>query len=350
LLIRDLMLVRDLSVRGPEDTPRFDYESATAVHASEDRDTHWVVGAVRASGGGFAADLRLLRPGQSQPAKIRVQQADFMNLAAQCAIEIAGAVGATVSPETIQMWRYGRPNSVEQIVRIGQLVLSDRESPQTSMAALALYQENPALSIAMDFVDSDYVPARRALLLESFHNDPYYAQTCFSLFIAIWDSTGPQPHAVQFLRRAIELSPGHGKAHMCAPHAASSGVNMLPHSDLGYRLLPKNTFAINNYILYLQLHGRPISQIIPLAYAGIEADPQDPGNYDRLMEMLAEAGDFQNALQVALALQKYYEPVMNPRTRYCLEQNPKMRELLRSGRFDPVDALRRKIGWLQGKV
>lgn len=350
LLIRDLMLIREISVRGPEDTPTIELESALAMHDSCAAKTIWVTGTASASGGQFAAELQMLFPGEPRPRALRLQNANFFAVAAQCAAAIAKTAGGSVAPQIIEMWRFGRPASAEQIARLGRLVLQDRTLPQRSLAALAIFQENPALSIAFDCIEDEHVADYRSLLLEAFQNDPYNAQTCFCLFCAIWSGSGPEPHAVQFLRRAIELSPGHGKAHMCAPHAAPPGVNMLPHSDLGYRLLPGNAFAINNYILNLQLSGAPLADIVPLAYEGIDLDPHDPGNYQRLMEMLEESGDFQAALDVALALQKNYEPVMNERTRYCLEQNPKLKTLLRSGRFNPAEALRAKIRWLQEKL
>jgi hypothetical protein len=40
------------------------------------------------------------------------------------------------------------------------------------------------------------------------------------------------------------------------------------------------------------------------------------------------------ALEYAEQLQALYEPPMDPRTRYCLEQNPQVREALRSGKLD----------------
>ena len=42
------------------------------------------------------------------------------------------------------------------------------------------------------------------------------------------------------------------------------------------------------------------------------------------------------ALEYAQRLQALYGPPMDPRTRYCLEQNPQVREALRSGTLDPV--------------
>jgi hypothetical protein len=170
------------------------------------------------------------------------------------------------------------------------------------------------------------------------------------LFLAYWESRGPQPEAMQFCRRAIELSPGHGKAHMCAPHAADPSVNMILHSDLGYRLLPGNTFAINNYILNLMEQNAPAEQIMTLAEEGIRTDPHDPSNYNRMIEVCVELKDFRRALSVAERLQKHFEPKMHPRTLECLMQNPIRAEKLRSGEYDPAAENRQQIAQLRQKL
>ena len=152
---------------------------------------------------------------------------------------------------------------------------------------------------------------RRAWLLKALEIDPYDAQTCFSLFISIWQSTGAfEPEAVQFLRRAIEFSPGHGKAHMCAPHAAHPAVvkKMITHSELGYRLLPENPFAINNYVINLIESGASEEKMMALCREGIASDPSDPGNYYRMIELFSKLGKHSTALLVAEELQKLFEP------------------------------------------
>jgi hypothetical protein len=350
LVLRDLMLVREISVRGPEDTPRCGREDACALHGTEDKRTTWITGTASASAGKFTADLTLLPPGNTRQEVLRIEGSELSPFVAKCAAAIAKRLGGAVKAEISEMWRHGRPTSLFELSRLGQLLQLDQGVPKASRVAVEVLAKNPALGIACDFIEGDHVPNYRTLLLESVRHDPYYAQNYFSLFCAVWDSTGPAPHAVQFLRRAIELSPGHGKAHMCAPHAATPGVNMLPHSDLGYRLLPGNPFAISNYITNLLQAGKPIAQVLPLAYQGIEADPCDPGNYYRLMGMLEEIGEYQSAIEVALSLLKLYEPEMNDRAWYCLQQNPRMKQRLLSGKFDPAESLHSEIRRLQERL
>jgi hypothetical protein len=187
------------------------------------------------------------------------------------------------------------------------------------------------------------LPGAREKYFTGLKRDPYNAQLCFMTFCAIWTSNGPQPEALQFCRKAIELSPGHGKAHMCAPHAAQRPDEMLRHSELGYRLLPGNSFAVNNYTIALARANAPAEKRIELAEEGIAADPCDPGSYLRLIELCCDLGDYQTALATAERLQKLYEPEMNERALYCLRQNPQMAQLIDSGEYDPAAENRRLI-------
>ena len=132
------------------------------------------------------------------------------------------------------------------------------------------------------------------------------------------------------------LSPGHGKAHMCAPHAAVWRDSLLRHSELGYRLLPGNTFAVNNYILYLEISGDSSKAFIGLAKEGIENDPYDPTNYHRIIEIYTSQNKYSKALDYAEKLSVLYGPPINDRTLYCLKQNPALKKMLESGQYDPA--------------
>src|SRR5262249_30979531 len=142
------------------------------------------------------------------------------------------------------------------LLRLGELNrrIDRKAKKEKGRAAQEVLARDPNFPLAAWEVDSE-LPEARAVYLEALRRDPYNAQLCFETFCAVWRSQRPQPEALQFCRKAIELSPGHGKAHMCAPHAAPPEANMLRHSELGYRLLPGNSFAINNYILNLRRRG-----------------------------------------------------------------------------------------------
>src|SRR5262249_1956925 len=143
----------------------------------------------------------------------------------------------------------------------------------------------------------DELPEARDVYLEALQHDPQNAQLCFLTFCSVWRSQGPQPDALQFCRKAVELSPGHGKAHMCLPHAAIADPDLLRHSELGYRLLPNNPFAVNNYILYLRRYGASGEKLIELAEEGIAVDPEDPGCYVQMIDLLCKNREYRAALE-----------------------------------------------------
>ena len=350
LLIRDLMLVGDLSVRGPEDSPEAFLEAVPELRERNER-TIFVSGRAETGHGWWRVELQFFAPGQKTPLAATVHETDWTRFLMQLAATIAHVCRGTVTPETQKMWQFGRPSSPHSLLALGEICASyDRYNSGRSTSALRLYQRDPNLVVTLHQVEEEPVDIKK-LYQQGLERDPYDAQLCFLLALAYWNSTGPQPEVVQFCRRAIELSPGHGKAHMCAPHAAAAGVNMILHSELGYRLLPNNPFAINNFILYLQEQNAPPQQIIRLAHEGIQVDPYDPGNYERLIEMCVTIGDYATALATAEELQTLFEPQINERALYCLQQNPRMAEMLRTGQFDPaahnrqrIDELRRMAG------
>jgi hypothetical protein len=349
LMIRDLMLVRNLSTRGPEDSPESLLESVALLREEKDR-TVFVSGETFVANGSYRVELQFFAPSRKDSFAAVVHESDFPTFLLRLAETIARTCLGEVTDVTRQMWRYGRPSCAAAVSRLGEICASqDRREASRGRLAWDLYQREPNFVTLLTELD-DELPNIKPVYLEGLRRDPYHAQLCFLLFLAYWESRGPQPEAVQFCRRAIELSPGHGKAHMCAPHAADKSVNMLLHSDLGYRLLPGNTFAINNYILNLMDAGAPPDQIMALGEEGIRTDPRDPGNYDRMIEVFIDLKDYGRALHYAERLLKLFEPQMNPRTLECLMQNPKRAAKIRSGEYQPAVELRGLIAQLRAKL
>ena len=349
LMIRDLMLVRNLSTRGPEDSPESLLDSVALLRETKDR-TIFVSGETFAANGSYRVELQFFAPSRQEPFAAVVQESDFATFQLRLAETIARTCLGEVTDATRQMWRLGRPSCAAAVARLGEICANqDRSDSSRGRLAWDLYQREPNFVVALHELD-DELPNIKPVYLEGLRRDPCSAQLCFLLFLAYWESRGPQPEAAQFCRRAIELSPGHGKAHMCATHAADKSVNMLLHSDLGYRLLPGNTFAINNYILNLMDSNAPPEQIMALAEEGIRTDPHDPGNYDRMFDVFLNLKDHARALSIAERLQTLFEPQMHPRTVECLMQNPKRAARLRSGEYDPAAENRGRIQELRQRV
>jgi hypothetical protein len=290
LLIRNLMLLRDVSIHGPEDTAGVPFETAESVIRDKPQSSY-VTGVAGLSGQRFTLRAEIHRPGRPKTTTT-VDEADFRSFLRKCSTSIGEALGSSLQTTVKDAWEVGQPRDADSLIRCGALQFNyDRHEAKEKAAAA-----KPALAADPDFVvpvwqiDGE-LPEARSIYLQALQRDPYNAQLCFTTFCAVWKSQHPQPEAVQFCRKAIELSPGHGKAHMCAPHSAPPNADMIFHSELGYRLLPGNTFAVNNYVIYLEQHGAPVNKLIELAAEGIAADPADPGNYMRMIELYASTGD-----------------------------------------------------------
>lgn len=349
LLIRDLMLIRNLSVLGPEDTPELPLEEIEGLRERHPQAIH-VSGSTTKSGMDVRVELQVFHPGRDAVCR-EITGSSVVPLVKSCATAIAELAEGEVNSETQQMWRYGRPRSFQGLIDLGALHLGlDPQDPQRSEYAIELAEANRDFVLPLHELDSDDVPDVRRRMLDGLERDPYDAQLHFLTALNFWESRGPQPEMVQYIRRCIELSPGHGKAHMCAPHAAHPEVDMLRHSELGYRLLPGNTFAVNNYLIYLQQAGRPAEELVALAAEGIQNDPYDPGNYERLIQLCIDLDDLESALKTAERLQQLYEPEIDERTLYCLQQNPAMAQMLKAGEANPAGWNRKRIEELKHRL
>jgi tetratricopeptide (TPR) repeat protein len=349
LLMRNLMLLRDVSIQGPEDTSQVPCEAIQRRVQAQPRSSH-VTGVAGFGLDGYSLQVEAHRPGRAVN-RARVRQKDFKAFLGECSSAIAELLGSKVPDRIARAWNVAQPRDAQSLVRLGciQLDFQRGRKVERGQAAQELLDRDPDFVVPMWAIDEE-LPGARWQYLAGLERDPYNAQLCFMTFCTVWTSKGPQPEALQFCRKAIELSPGHGKAHMCAPHAAQRPEAMLRHSELGYRLLPGNSFAVNNYTIALTRADAPVEKRIELAKEGITADPCHPGNYVWLIELYTSLGDYRSALAVAVRLQKLYKPKMNERALYCLRQNPRLAKLIDAGEYDPAAANRRRIAELRGRL
>lgn len=322
LLIRNLMLLPDLSVLGPEDT-RDATAGADPRSLLEDDETLVVLSAAhqkvnvvwyhRDAEGTLAMPMAELQrdPGAALAGASRW-------IASQLGAGVPGAVEAA--------WRAGQPSDVESLKRHGELML--RSAPGNQVVETA-WRKDPANATILWQLEDEPYPVD--VLLAGFEQDPHNAQLCFLLFCAVWESGGFEPWAVQYCRKAVELAPGHGKAHMCVPHAAPDLRSLLAHSELAVQFLPRNAFAASNYFSNLTKWGYQDERTLRLAALCIELDPENPDGYQQLIRQLTAECRFAEARQVAASLCELYSPPMAPRTRYSLSQNPVTAERLERG-------------------
>jgi hypothetical protein len=348
LMIRDLMLVPNISVHGAEDTPMAYYETARKVAEGDSRSIY-VMGNTTSGPTGFRLELRVHTPGRGW-VKGTASSDQFGEFLYKSAAMIAKAVGGQVDQMVVERWRLARPSFPESLARFGSIQVAMAQSLADQLKEFVkLSREDPSFALPLSSIDSD-LPDSLPHFMEAYRRDPFDAQLCFVLFTKVWQSRGWQREAMQFLRRAIEISPGHGKAHMCAPHAAHPDARMLRHAELGYRLLPGNSFAVSNYLKNMDRYGARPEQRIALAREGIANDPSDPSNYYQLIKIYCEQSKGREALAVAEELQTLFEPEINERTLYCLKQNPRRAQLIESGQYNPADENRRLIAKLREKI
>ena len=349
LMIRNLMLLRDISIHGPEDTPEIPYEAIDRLFEVS-RASSYVTGVAHYEPNDYSVSLEYHHPGQPVTTA-QVKHENFEAFLRECSWMIACLLRSKVDENLKRAWTVAQPRNVDTLVELGRIHVDfTRDQPvERGQVVKNILAADPTFAVALWDFDNE-LPDARQKYIEGLKRDPFNAQLHFETFIAIWKSKGPQPEALQFCRRAIELSPGHGKAHMCAPHAAHRPLEMLRHSELGYRLLPGNSFAINNYTLALTRANAPAVQRIELAEEGIAADPRDPGSYERLIELCMTLGDFRTALATAERLQKLYSPKMDERALYCLRQNPERARLIDSRAYDPVSENSQRITELRKRI
>jgi hypothetical protein len=72
-------------------------------------------------------------------------------------------------------------------------------------------------------------------------------------------------------------------------------------------------------------------------------DPQDPANYQLMIELFSEMKEYRRALELAERLQQLFEPVMDERAMFCLKQYPERARQMANGEYDPVGETRALI-------
>ncbi|MCA8996462.1 MAG: hypothetical protein KDA80_05750 [Planctomycetaceae bacterium] len=341
LMIRNLMLLPDVSIHGYEDTPEFGVDALPRL--SEVMSSAFLVGGKAGHGNqGFALKFQVYHEGR-EILRDSVRIGDFHAFLRDCTVAIGNALGSKLKPIVADAWEVGQPSQPFSLKEYGRIVTTiPGPSRERSKAAATLLKKDPAFVVPVWSVDSG-LPASRQIYFDALERDPYNAQLCFETFCMVWNSRGSQPEALQYCRRAIDLSPGHGKAHMCFPHAAPDPAQLWRHSELGYLLLPGNSFAVSNYMVALMRAKRPVRDMIMIAKMAITSDPENPSPFQVAIAHCIEMKAYREALMMAENLQILFEPYMSERTRYCLRQNPERVRQMDSGEYDPATENRKLI-------
>ncbi len=335
VLNRDLMLVRGLSVTPLEETQQMGYDQAFRLFQKKTPHKVAVTGHVKIRDRQFRIKLRFLFPDGTRK-KVTLRENELDTMISNAAATITETVGGSIGEGTLNAWKTGRPCNFDQVVQLGQILSSGFDARERSRAAINLWKDDCKFSTAINLIDVAKQSHALELMLESItEHDRFNAPLCFQIFRKLYQEKGYQPEAFQFLRRAIELSPGFAKAHVWASVATSDVEAAGLHAELGHHLSPGDSTAIGHYILHLRRNGKQPMDIMHLANEGIECDAKDPTSYNRMIELLEEIKDYRGAIGVAERLQRLYEPRLDPQARVHLMKDPKIRDALTKNKFDP---------------
>lgn len=340
VVMAGLSLVPGLSVRGPEDTPVGALPVARRLLRSRAPADVIVSGRVALSAQPSADILLLWRRRAEQAISVRARSAERLLL--KLVELLAEALGGQASPALRKQWAASMPPSDRAVRTMGALLLMP-SADHTQLTAL--WRKHPSFSVPLHGLRRGADDT--ALLVEACAACPDDPRLHLMAFERLWDGQPYQPATAQYLRRALELSPGLGRAWLYAAHAAHPRADRLTFAELGYRLLPGDPCATSGYGRALRRQHHPIQHWIRLAREGIAADPFGPGNYELAIEGLVELGQRTEALALARKLQALYEPEIHERTRRRLWQDPLLRARLCDHSWDPAAEVRHRIAALQ---
>jgi tetratricopeptide (TPR) repeat protein len=158
-------------------------------------------------------------------------------------------------------------------------------------------------------------------LIKAYYHDPDDVQLHFSLARRVDAGKNWNPAPMQFIRRAIELAPGYGKAHMFAAVFAPREVDMELHAYLGQHLLPSNSFAISHYLDYI-IQRNKFPEDTYLIEKAVMLDPENIAPYWQGILLFRRVERYREALELAKQLKEILTPPVSARTLYCLNSNP----------------------------
>ncbi len=350
LMIRDLRLHRDLTVLGPEDTPShsiFEWD----LDAPELRNVSLIGGTVRFEDKRFRGYFQLVEGGSS--VKLQVEDEDFQRFLVECRRGLLALLDVEASETLSGYWQTGRPVKAQDLIATGEIAFltrgpADRAIGPRSARAVELFHANPNFVLPLHLAEDESHISEEDFLL-AFARDPYDVHLQFQITCRIWTAKKSDLATFQFVRQAIELSPGHGKAHMVANNSAPESANLYYHSELGYRLLPDNTFALSNHLLYL-LRRKMVPDDLSIAYKGVELDPDHIQPYWQGITLLKMAHHDAEALALALELKKVVTPPLSERTIYCITQNPQRAAEWKAGTYNPLRDVNDEIARLEAKL
>ena len=118
LMIRNLMLLRNVSIHGPEDTSNVPYEAIRDVVRAQPRSCH-VTGVADFGTDGYSLQVEAHRPGRVVN-RTRVGHKNFRVFLRICSTAVTGLLGSQVDDHIVQGWNTAQPRDAKSLVQLGR--------------------------------------------------------------------------------------------------------------------------------------------------------------------------------------------------------------------------------------
>lgn len=356
LVRRDLGLSGALSVPGIEEAPRICFEDWRAAVAEDLRNFGWWDGTVSVGLRRHAGQLTMFGwvfPPRSAELPVEVSVTRPESELAALGLEFVDAVLKVLEVVPTKRARdamaNGRPPTFEVLAAVGDAW--DRSSFSTIARRVTAGEFHPDAASVLDDERFDRRTGQRALFT-AIGRDPDNAQLAFLQWCFHDPQRGQRTRTVaRDLARALQASPGHGKAQMvfahCIEQVERSFDRILAHATTALRLLPENPYAANNVSWYLANLAIPAEQSVPLAEELLAAWPRLPPLICQLPYPFLRAKRFDDALAIA---DRYVELLRAPEADVSFWLSEELQGALAS---NPDAALEVALRWrqaLQDKV
>ncbi|WNG36939.1 hypothetical protein F0U61_27110 [Archangium violaceum] len=351
LLRRDLAFAGAISVLGIEDTPKQTHDELFEELRESSEPIPWnLVAGVGCElrEGRLVLHGRLTRVDRVDATERFSVEGPVEQLAAltvQLVERFAEALQLTPSARARELWSQGRPVSWENLLACGRAWAEDDVA--WLEAGLVRGEVHPDALVMADDDTNEPALVRRAVVLAC-TKDPSNPQLCFNHFSRLWKGMGRDSAAARVLRQGLSAAPGHGKSQMCLAHMFQrdpwNAEHILAHAHAGYRLLRGNSFAMSNFMNYLNQFAPRDPRRGPLMEEMLETNPYHPDVLKQAMDFFIEDGQPRRALELALHYKKLCTDPIHPTTLYCFRQNPMRAAEIESGAFKPFDDALRCVG------
>ncbi|PTY01494.1 hypothetical protein DB346_12135 [Verrucomicrobia bacterium LW23] len=332
LFIRDLRVHPGLSLLGPEDSTDIPLQDLD-VQSQEFADQYIMGGRIRL-GKDYQARVSVGINGQFTTEEIA--ERDFHRFLTLCVESLLRQAGLDIDDALREKWKTGRPGSPMDLINLGKLAAIEaglRDIKGEYERINEFYSARKYFTLHLHVREDDTVSVEDCIA--ALEVDPYDVQTLFILSNKLRQLTNGEAASFQYLRRAMEIAPGFGKAHMLANDTAPLEANLYLHSELGRRLLPNNAYAVQRHIEFHVKRGL-VPQDPNLAYEPIRIDSQDAAAYWTSISLLQSSGRMDEAMEMLLKLKKLVTPPMSERTLQCYRRDPVVAIHIQAGSFNPV--------------